>query len=505
MAAFVVAGLLLRLRGIHNPLLDHPGWRQGDTAAIARNFATLQFNIFYPQADYNGPPPNYVELELQIVPFIAATLYKIFGIHEVFGRLLSVAFGLGTIVVTGAFARRLFRSSVAGLAAAAIYTALPGSIYYSRTFMPDTAMVFFLTAAVYACARYFWDEDPNSWRGLIPAALLLMLAFLAKPVAVVAIVPVAASALARYGWRATLTRPQTYVLLAIAFGPLAAYGAFVNAHAEWHWASGITQKHVLPALRAAFTSPQAFRAKLTAMGIVLQMLVRTMLGPFGFAFLVAGFAVEFRRREGAVLYGWLAAALVYVYVVVTVERVDYYMYLILPLAALAGGNLVLRFWLAARATKGWQIAVAAAALLYVAMISLDRRLIAPYYAYSKSNYIMARALDATLEPGALIVMGHYDPSILYYINRKGWEEDPYLWTPFDEQSAIRKGARYFVSIEHKRLKHNVELYAWLARFPVDETERWPVYQTDYAKMLPGAEARWQAFRRAEKAGLPPQH
>jgi Dolichyl-phosphate-mannose-protein mannosyltransferase len=505
MAAFVVAGLLLRLRGIHNPLLDHPGWRQGDTAAIARNFATLQFNIFFPQADYNGPPPNYVELELQIVPFIAATLYKIFGIHEVFGRLLSVAFGLGTIVVTGAFARRLFRSSVAGLAAAAIYTALPGSIYYSRTFMPDTAMVFFLTAAVYACARYFWDEDPNSWRGLIPAALLLMLAFLAKPVAVVAIVPVAASALARYGWRATLTRPQTYVLLAIAFGPLAAYGAFVNAHAEWHWASGITQKHVLPALRAAFTSPQAFRAKLTAMGIVLQMLVRTMLGPFGFAFLVAGFAVGFRRREGAVLYGWLAAALVYVYVVVTVERVDYYMYLILPLAALAGGNLVLRFWLAARATKGWQIAVAAAALLYVAMISLDRRLIAPYYAYSKSNYVMARALNATLEPKALIVMGHYDPSILYYINRKGWEEDPYLWTPFDEQSAIRKGARYFVSIEHKRLKHNVELYAWLARFPVDETERWPVYQTDYAKMLPGAEARWQAFRRAEKAGLPPQH
>jgi hypothetical protein len=139
------------------------------------------------------------------------------------------------------------------------------------------------------------------------------------------------------------------------------------------------------------------------------------------------------------------------------------------------------------------------------MISLDRRLIAPYYAYSKSNYVMARALNATLEPKALIVMGHYDPSILYYINRKGWEEDPYLWTPFDEQSAIRKGARYFVSIEHKRLKHNVELYAWLARFPVDETERWPVYQTDYAKMLPGAEARWQAFRRAEKAGLPPQH
>ena len=235
------------------------------------------------------------------------------------------------------------------------------------------------------------------------------------------------------------------------------------------------------------------------------MLVRTMLGPFGFAFLVAGFALPFRQRERALLYAWLGAALVYIYIVVTVERVDYYMYLILPLAALVGGNLVQRFWLAARANKGWQVAVAAAALLYVAMVSIDRRLIAPYYAYSKTNYALARALDATLAPNALIVMGHYDPSILYYINRKGWEEDPYLWTPFDEQSAIRKGARYFVAVEHQRLEHNVELYAWLARFPVDETKRWPVYETDYAKMLPGAEARWQAFRRAEKAGLLPPH
>jgi len=499
MAAVVVAGLLLRLRGFHNPILDHPGWRQGDTAAIARNFATLQFNILYPQADYDGPPPNYVELELQIVPFIAACLYKVFGVHEGIGRLISIVFGLGTIVVTGAFARWLFRSAVAGIAAAAIYAALPGSIYYSRTFMPDTTMVFFLTAAIFACARYFWDEDARSWRGFLPAALLLMLALLAKPVAVVAIVPIVCSALVRFGWRGTLTRPQTYALFAVALVPLAAYGKFENAHAEWHWASGITQKHVIPSLRASFTSAHAFGAKVLGVGVALRMLAHTMLGPFGLAFLVAGFALPYRRREAAIVYGWLAAVFVYIYVVVTVERVDYYLYVVLPLAATVGGNLVLRCWLAVRTTKRWQIAAAAAALLYVAMISVDRRLVAPYYAYSKSNYVAARELNASLKPDSLIVMGHYDPSILYYIDRKGWEEDPYLWTPFDEQSAIRKGARYFVSVEHKRLKHNVELYAWLARFPVDERKHWPVYETDYTKMLPGAEERWRAFRQAERS------
>jgi hypothetical protein len=243
--------------------------------------------------------------------------------------------------------------------------------------------------------------------------------------------------------------------------------------------------------------------KLIYAGVALRLLARTMLGPFGLAFLIAGFALPYRRREGAIMYGWLAAALVYIYVVVTVERVDYYMYLVLPLAALAGGNLVLRAWLWARATKRWQIAVGAGALLYVAMISVDRRLIAPYYAFSKANYRAARALDTRLKPGTLIVMGHYDPSILYYINRKGWEEDPYVWTPFDQQSAIRKGARYFVAVEPKRLRHNAELYNWLARFPVDERLRWPVYETDDAKILPGAEARWQAFRRAERAGAFP--
>jgi hypothetical protein len=55
------------------------------------------------------------------------------------------------------------------------------------------------------------------------------------------------------------------------------------------------------------------------------------------------------------------------------------------------------------------------------------------------------------------------------------------------------------------LKRNVELSAWLARFPLlRENARWPVYETDPAKILPGAEARWRAFRRAERAHtLPP--
>src|SRR5215469_15755799 len=183
MLVILAIGLVLRLKGIHSPLLDHPGWRQGDTASIARNFATLNYNILYPQTNYDGPPPNYVELELQIVPFLAATFYKIFGVHEIIGRLITMAFSLGTVVTIGIFARWLFMSEIAGLFAAFFFATFPGSVYYGRTFTPDTTMVFFLTAALYVVTRLIVEDEIFNQRSLARATALLTFAYLAKPVA----------------------------------------------------------------------------------------------------------------------------------------------------------------------------------------------------------------------------------------------------------------------------------------------------------------------------------
>jgi len=495
---------VLRLRGIHDPILDHPGWRQGDTAAIARNFATLDLNPFHPQTDYDGPPPNYVELELQIVPFLAALLYKLFGVHEVFGRLISIAFSLGTIGVTGAFARWMFASRLAGVTAAIAFAIYPGTVYYGRTFMPDTTMTFFLTAAVFAAARWIYDDSARDdalhfGRGFALAAGLAAAALLAKPVALVGLVPIAAMLVARFGLRAALRAPQTYAFFALALAPYLVYDAYVRAIAEWHWASGITRLHVVPSLARAFTSLPAFIAKLAALRAVFRMLATTILGAPGLLVFVFAIVVRAPARAPAALWAWLAAAAIYAYVVVTVERVDYYLYPLVPLAAIWTGGFAeaMRRFLAPgvprRAGLGVGVVVAVLALL------TGRGAVAKYYAYNKTVYRHAKALDATL-PRALVVMGHYDPSVLYYIDRKGWEEDPYLWTPFDEESAIRKGARAFIAVEPRRLARNVELYAWLQRFPLQRPgAAWPVYLTDIAHEVPGAEARWRAFRQTERS------
>jgi hypothetical protein len=145
--------------------------------------------------------------------------------------------------------------------------------------------------------------------------------------------------------------------------------------------------------------------------------------------------------------------------------------------------------------------VAVVPLLALAAMAGTRAPVAAYYDYNKRAYRNALFLDRRLPRDALVVIGHYGPDVQYYIDRFGWEEDPALWTPFDEESAISKGARYFISIEDNRLRLNAELCAWLQRFPLlDTAGGWPVYETDPAKVSPQSDRFWRQFRRAERAG-----
>ena len=507
MVLIALFAIVLRLKGIHDPILDHPAWRQGDTASIARNFALLQYNVLYPQTNYNGPPPNYVELELQIVPFLAATLYKIFGVHEIFGRLITIAFSVGTVAIVGLFARWLFTSAVAGLIAAFFFATFPGSVYYGRTFTPDTTMVFFLTAALYAVTRFIVEDEALQQRGLARVTALLTFAYLAKPVAVAGIVPVLGVIWERARAGRTMRVTALAVLLFIPLIILGIYDQRVSAHAEWHWASGITSLHVVPALKDAFTSGAGFMLKLTQFREVLGMLRMTMLGTLAAVLTIASFIALpwIQTRSKALLWGWLIGGLAYTYAVVTVERVDYYMYLLLPLCALVIGGALARFITAVMAVDAAPAArYALAALVPIAALASfaqGRAAIRPYYEYSKPTYVNATTLSHTLAPNALVVVGHYGPDVLYYLDRYGWEEDPYLWTPFDEESAIRKGARYFISIEDNRLHRNLELCAWLQRFPLmNAVAQWPVYVTDPSHETPGADAFWRGFRDAERKG-----
>ena len=262
-----------------------------------------------------------------------------------------------------------------------------------------------------------------------------------------------------------------------------------------------------PRCATPLTSAAGFEAQLARFGVVLGLLRDRLLGSLAFGLALAGFVALpwIPSRSKALLWGWLAGGLAYTYVVVTVERVDYYMYPLLPLCALVIGAGIARFVAFVRAADVAPSARYALLALVpiVAIMALwgSRAPVEAYYRYNNQAYRNAVELDGALPQNALVVIGHYGPDVQYYIDRFGWEEDPALWTPFDEESAVGKGARYFISIEDNRLRNNLELCAWLQRFPVvDEGGAWPVYETDPAKVAPTAEAFWRSFRNAERDG-----
>jgi len=477
LAAILVLGLALRLYHLRDPILDHPGWRQGDQAAIARNFAQLENNLFRPQVDYDGPPPNYIELELQIVPFVAAQLDRAFGVHVVFGRLTVLAFGLGAIALVCFLGTELF-GPLAGLLGAFLFAVAPGSVYYGRTFTPDMVMLCFMVGTLLFWLRWQSRRAPADF---VLAVIFGMLAWLAKPPALVALAPIVAIASTKRGAR-VFGDWSLYAFLVLTLAPLFAYLSYAHGIAEWRWASGITVKHVLPALRHALSGPRAFAAALGGALALLRMLADTILGPalFGLA-LVGAFWLpggDIGRARAWMLWSWLAALAAYAFVVVNVERVDYYLLPWLPIAALvAGGGLASiseRMRPVRLAPAQWAgVGGACFVIIYSNMLAIH-----PYYTWSRPVYAAATELDRKLQSGALIVMGHYDPSVLYLINRKGWEEDVALWNVHDMTSAIHKGARYFVAVEVPRFKANRALYSFMQRYRrVPVASGWEVYDT----------------------------
>ena len=90
--SIIIVGFLTRLININQPILEVAGWRQCYTASIARNIYYNGMNIFYPQALRYGDTKGYIGgTKFNIYPYPVAILYKLFGVHECLGRLVSIA------------------------------------------------------------------------------------------------------------------------------------------------------------------------------------------------------------------------------------------------------------------------------------------------------------------------------------------------------------------------------------------------------------------------------
>jgi 4-amino-4-deoxy-L-arabinose transferase-like glycosyltransferase len=480
LAVIVLLGAGLRLLWIESPLLDAHRWRQTDTAAIARNLYEKRFNVFYPQVDWGGRE-GYVESEFPLVPAIAAGLYELFGPRDYLGRVVVMLFSTATIVALFFLARELLGPS-GGLAAAFFLAVSPAAVFFGRTFMPDSPMLFFWVAGVFAFVRYF---RTGSRKALWWASAATAVACLIKVPAVLMLAPVAGAAWQAKGKAAIRDRALWLAVLIPGAVTIAwyAHAFLLYRHTGLTFGILVHPARTYPLNIAPGPWKYAF-SKWSSLALLmrgdfyltlLSRLYEILLLPWGFAVALFG-AVLWPRADGRLVADAWCAALAAFIIIMGEAHIghEYYQLPIVPLGALYAAFFIRPFfsW-----TEEGSPSVAYARTGLVAVLLLVIGGTGFYYSGIINSHFRPRNLDvrvlqageavarATPDDALAVVVDDYgatSPLLLYFAHRKGWSFDVEDVHPQVVEGLKRRGARFFVTTVWSRIEQeNPETAAYL--------------------------------------------
>jgi 4-amino-4-deoxy-L-arabinose transferase-like glycosyltransferase len=445
-------------------------------------------------------------MELPLLSTVVAALYEVFGPHEFIGRIVSMLFSTATIVAIYALARELVGAAGA-LPAALLFAVSPAAVFFGRTFMPDSMMLFFWVGGVLSFVRY---ARTGSRRALWLGSIATTLACLAKIPALMMLAPIAAAV---WNWKRLAALRDRSLMVALAV-PLAA--TFL-----WYWHAfrlyqdtGLTFGILIHPARTyppviapgpwttAFSKWSSLRL-LGSSGYYLTLLDRLyhiLLLPFGFAGAVLG-ACTWRRQDGRIVAdAWLGAILLFVFAAAEANiGHEYYQLPVVPVAALYFGAFARPIFETAAGTGRWasaRLAGITAALAVVGYVGF-------FYSGIINSHFRPNGLDVRLlaagaaveqavPPDALIVVaddyGVTSPLLLHFSRRKGWSFDVSNLQPAVLDGLRRLGARYFATTVLSQIQretpHTAEYLKYLYRVPLNNA--------------PGDTAVFDLSRRAEE-------
>ena len=174
--AILLIALAARLYNLRAPLVGIRGWRQADTMAMAINYHENGYNLFYPQIDWGGNTPGYVEAEFPIYSYAAALLFNLFGVSELSARLLSIALSLIGVCYFYLLIKEQVNEQTA-LWSCLFISILPLNVFMGRTIMPESLLLTSLIIGVYYFAQWL---NHNKWWHLGISAIFISTACLVK-------------------------------------------------------------------------------------------------------------------------------------------------------------------------------------------------------------------------------------------------------------------------------------------------------------------------------------
>lgn len=466
----LASALCVRLIHIDFPVGGFAGWRQADTAAMARNYYENGYQLLRPQIDWGGNSAGYVESEFPLYQFAAALLYGTFGPADTLGRLLSILSGLLTILGVFLIARLYLGERVA-LWAAAVYAFLPLNVFYSRAFMIESTMLMFSVYGVYGFAQWVETQRP---RFLVLSAVCVALAVLLKIVALYLAVPLFYLAWTKFR-KHTLARPVLYVYAASVLLPVVLW--YYHAH-QTYLESGLTfgiwmfgsDKWGMgaPLLTIKWYNDVFFKS------IAERHLTYAGCVPF-----LIGL---FQKRSSAgerVFDLWIVGIFIYFAGVAVGNQVhEYYQLPIAIPASIFIGKAFQRYLDPSRFRNEWMSSRLRTVLLVLSLLGLAvlsaLRLSSYFRGEDRQSplFQLGDAVQRQVPKGSLIIaVNEGNPVVLYRCDRKGWHGYPDRITPDEIDGRAAEGAAYVVG-ERWRFRgeeRERRLSTLIGRYPVVES------------------------------------
>ena len=414
---------LTRIIDITYPVMGWHSWRQSDTASIARNFYENGHNILYPQINWGGTGTGYVESEFHIYPFVVSILYSVFGVSDIWGRLLTLIFSVLTVYGIYLLVRKIINEETS-LWSALIYAILPLNIFYGRAFMPDATM---MMCSVYGI--YFFSEwlDKEKFKFFILAWLFTSLAILVKLPTMYIGLPLFYLAFQKYRW-SLFKDVKIYFLTAVIFIPVVlwyyhAHQLFLNGGSSFGiWTYGQDKWGMFSLL----VDPAWYN------DIFFKSIAERHLTYPGFILLIAGLFIKRSHDRERLFDIWLIAVLLFIFIAAQAHRAQEYYTLPFDIpASVFIGKLLAKYLPFANIKKAFSTYKFRSyfALLCVILICVLSYLRVARFYNGESNdspvLKIGRDVQSFSKPNdKIITVGDGNPVYLYHSHRFGWTAMP---------------------------------------------------------------------------------
>ncbi|OGG11288.1 hypothetical protein A2Z00_02285 [Candidatus Gottesmanbacteria bacterium RBG_13_45_10] len=434
LVAIAVLAIALRLYRVNAPLADWHSWRQADTAAVARNFLATGIDPLHPRYDdlsniQSGKdnPEGWRMVEFPMYQIVGAGIsHAVPGIPiEVSLRLIAIAASVGSVILLGLLVTR-FIDPQTGLFSAFMYAILPYSIYYGRTILPDTFMVFWALLSLYCLTKMGTHAYP--W--LIAASAAAAIALLVKPMALFLLFP------SWYILYRTTGLSKRFFLFSILYLLIGGLPVLWWRHWILQYPEGIAVSDwLLNKGNIRFKGAWFY-------WLFAKRLAELILGYWGLIPFGIGLVAARKKLEGWFSYIWLLGGIAYfaVFAAGNVQH-DYYQILVIPLVALfvaKGFALFIREKIALNPMQSIPFSLCTLLLL----LAFSWYTVRTYYWINRPDIIKAGESADTLLPKNAKVIAPYngDTTFLYQTKRKGWP------IGFDIDKKIQMGAQYYVTV-----------------------------------------------------------